>query len=77
MVRAADHGPLPANLARRASKAAKESAIALWLTTPKCSVHVARVANPPSGLGAPLATLEHVLVLSASLVARLRRLGEP
>jgi tetraacyldisaccharide-1-P 4'-kinase len=77
VVRGADHGPLPANLVGRASKAAKESGIALWLTTPKCSVHVARVANPPHALGAPLATLEHVLVLSASLVARLRRLAEP
>jgi tetraacyldisaccharide-1-P 4'-kinase len=77
VVRAADHGPLPANLSEMASKAAKESGIALWLATPKCSLHVARVVKAPNALGAPLATLEHVLVLPASLVARLRRLAEP
>lgn len=79
VLRAADHGPLPENLVGSASKAANEAGLALWLTTPKCSTHVARLVNSPDAdaLGAPLATLEHVLVLSPSLVARLRQLAEP
>src|SRR5580704_17152174 len=81
VLRSNDHGPLSADLARRASRAAREVGIALWLATPKCSFHVSRAVEGAGAardlLGAPYATLEHELVLSAPLVARLRQLAAP
>lgn len=83
VLRGADHGPLGSDVLQKAARAAREAGIALWLATPKCSVHVARVAGPQIGaakgqaLGAPLAILEHALVLSPSLVTRLEALAAP
>jgi tetraacyldisaccharide-1-P 4'-kinase len=83
VLRSPDHGPMGAGFAKKAVKAAREAGIVLWLATPKCSVHVERERfngrDRPcaDSLGAPLATLEHGLVLSAPLVARLRRLAMP
>ncbi len=81
VLRSTDHGPLSPNLARKASRAVREAGIALWLATPKCSIHVARAAGSDGAardrLGAPCAALEHELVLSAPLVARLRQLATP
>ncbi len=79
VLRGRDHGPSPAGLGRAASRGAKEAGIALWLATAKCSVHLERAAGGDASalLGAPRATLEHRLVLSGSLLARLRQLAAP
>jgi tetraacyldisaccharide 4'-kinase len=83
VLRAPDHGPVGARLLGRAQKEAKACGIGLWLATAKCSVHVARVLRregPKTAedcLGAPLATLEHSLLLSPPLAERLRRVAAP
>jgi tetraacyldisaccharide 4'-kinase len=81
VLRGTDHGPVSADLARRASRAAREASLALWLATPKCSLHVAHAAGKVGPardlLGAPCGALEHELVLSAPLAARLRQLATP
>jgi tetraacyldisaccharide-1-P 4'-kinase len=59
VARARDHRPIRAR--------ALAAAVDLWLATPKCALHV-----PPLGEnGAPLATIDHDVVLSPSLCARL------
>jgi tetraacyldisaccharide 4'-kinase len=83
LLRGADHGPLRSDVPQKAARAAREAGVALWLATPKCSVHVARVAGPRrraaegQALGAPLAILEYALALSPSLLARLEELAAP
>jgi tetraacyldisaccharide 4'-kinase len=75
-VRAPDHGPIDAALVRACRNASRHAKIDLWLLTPKCATHVERsTAGPADTLGAPLATLEHSLVLPPSLCARLRGLA--
>jgi tetraacyldisaccharide 4'-kinase len=51
-----DHAPIPAR--------ALHGRVDLWLTTAKCALHVASA-------GAPLATLDHVVVCSPTLSAKL------
>jgi tetraacyldisaccharide 4'-kinase len=67
VVRAADHGPLSASLARRLS--ASDSRVDLWLATSKCAVHL-----DPARLGERLAILDGALVLPPRVTARLRSL---
>lgn len=82
VLRGGDHGPVRARVGRRASRATKDAGIALWLATAKCSIHMERLERAAGGdasalFGAPRATLEHRLVLSGSLVARLHQLAAP
>jgi tetraacyldisaccharide 4'-kinase len=83
VLRGTDHGPVSADLARRACRAVREAGVALWLATPKCSTHVAHACGAGSDgaardrLGAPWGALEHELILSAPLAARLRQLATP
>jgi tetraacyldisaccharide 4'-kinase len=60
VVRAADHGRMSAR-----ALAAHDERLDLWLATPKCALHL------PGPVRAPLATVDHALVLSAVIRARL------
>jgi len=64
LVRTHDHGPFAPRLLAWAARLAVD----LWLATPKCVLHV------PERLGAPVATLDHSVVLPRWLRARLERL---
>jgi len=76
-VRARDHGPIDAATARACRAAAVRWRLDAWLATPKCALHVASVPTATSvrdgsePLGAPVATLEHSIVLPTALCARL------
>jgi tetraacyldisaccharide 4'-kinase len=82
VVRARDHGPVPANVFARAARAARgargEPRIDLWLATQKCFVHF---GAPRGGVGnilhAPIGAIDHALQLSAALVQRLGALAAP
>jgi tetraacyldisaccharide 4'-kinase len=56
---ARDHGPIPAGDLR-----SRRGVVDVWLATPKCALHV-------DSTRAPLAVLDHELVCSAALCARL------
>jgi tetraacyldisaccharide-1-P 4'-kinase len=64
LLRARDHGPF----GRTARALAARAAVDLWLTTPKCALHL------PRRLSAPVAILEHEVVLSPLLRSALERL---
>jgi tetraacyldisaccharide 4'-kinase len=75
-VRIRDHGPLGPSGARECLRAAKRAALDLWVASPKCALH-ALMYDGPRELGAPLATLEHSVVLTPALRSRLRALCVP
>jgi tetraacyldisaccharide 4'-kinase len=86
LLHARNHGPLGGRLTREAARAGREAGVTMWLVTPKCSLNFTRLplrrayrGRPDAAdtLGAPLATLEHRLVLSEALVARIRSLVAP
>jgi tetraacyldisaccharide 4'-kinase len=62
---APDHGPFPPSARALAARAAVD----LWLATPKCTLHL------PQRLSAPLAILEHEVVLTSRLRSALEGLS--
>jgi hypothetical protein len=71
VVRARNHGPVGTSAKRLVAKA---RGIDLWIATPKCALHAVR-AGLFSGPGAPLATLDHTVVLPPELRTRLREVA--
>jgi len=79
VVRARDHGPVPASVFRRAARTARGGLrIDLWLATQKCFVHF---GLPRAGVGknlhAPIGAIDYSLRLSPALVGRLGSLAAP
>jgi tetraacyldisaccharide 4'-kinase len=78
IARGVDHGPLGGAFFERARRLEATGGVDLWLTTPKCAVHLARchVGGP---LRAPIGIIDHTLKLGDELSARLNRLraGRP
>jgi tetraacyldisaccharide 4'-kinase len=78
VVRGGDHGPLGAAVFARAVRARVELGIEMWLATSKCALHFTPgAAEVGNRLQAPIAEIEHALVLSSGLKSRLRALGLP
>jgi tetraacyldisaccharide 4'-kinase len=72
LVCARDHGPVGAVAVRACFKRALADRVEVWLSTPKCALHVAGAR-----LGAPVAVLEYGLGLPPTLVALLRAIALP
>jgi tetraacyldisaccharide 4'-kinase len=79
LVRARDHGPVAASDFVRAARAARAgSGIDLWLATPKCCLHFTQPGTDVGNiLQAPIAAIEHTVVLSSALIRRLDLLAVP
>jgi len=77
VVRGRDHGPAGARFLEQAARAEVSRRIDLWLVTPKCGLHVARACAESARLGAPVATIDHRLVLCEPLRQRLRVVAVP
>jgi tetraacyldisaccharide 4'-kinase len=71
IVSARDHGPLGPRAALRAEAIIRAREVDIWLATGKCALHAAR-ALPPF---APLARLDHTLILGTELRSSLHVLG--
>jgi tetraacyldisaccharide-1-P 4'-kinase len=76
VVRAPDHGPLGTKLLVQAARARIDARVDLWLATSKCALHISAAtagdAERHPHLFAPVATIEHALVLSEPMRERLR-----
>jgi tetraacyldisaccharide 4'-kinase len=72
VVCAQDHGPVGASAVRACFKRAQAERVEVWLSTPKCALHV-----DGARLGAPVAVLEYGLGLPPTLVALLRAIALP
>jgi tetraacyldisaccharide 4'-kinase len=72
VVCAADHGPVGAGAVRACFKRAQAERVEVWLSTPKCALHV-----DGARLGAPVAVLEYGLGLPPTLAALLRAIALP
>ena len=68
VVRGPDHGPLRP---LRPWQGAGHQEVDLWLATPKCALHAARIP-----LSAPLATLQHRVVLGVDLARALTAVSQ-
>jgi tetraacyldisaccharide 4'-kinase len=81
IVRACNHGPVPATVLARAKDARIGLRIDTWLATRKCALHFAVAVARPGDVGnflhAPIAAIEHELVLSSALRERLQALAAP
>jgi tetraacyldisaccharide 4'-kinase len=77
VVRVRDHGPLKATALARMAKTRSESRIDLWLATAKCALHFAQRMGVGAPLHAPVAAIDHALVLSGALARRLRLAAAP
>ncbi len=73
VVRGRNHGPVGASGKRLASGA---RGLDMWIATPKCALHAAR-AGLFSAMCAPLATLDHTVLLPPELRRGLRALASP
>jgi tetraacyldisaccharide 4'-kinase len=76
-VRVRDHGPLGNAAARACCRAAREARLDFWLASPKCTLHALTYTGSAERLGAPVATLEHSVVVGPTLRARLHALPLP
>ena len=81
-IRARDHGPVSASAFARALRTTQpHSGIDLWLATQKCFLHFAQLMQERDGVGnvlhAPVAAIEHTLVLAPALLRRLDFLAAP